>query len=86
MLKPVGDKIIIKIAPNKQVTKGGIIIPELVAKEQQTSGVIVGIGQKVTSDIKIGDKLLISKHSGTKISHEEEDFLIVREPDILAVC
>lgn len=86
MLKPVGDKIIIKIALNKQVTKGGIIIPELVAKEQQTSGVIVGIGQKVTSDIKIGDKLLISKHSGTKISHEEEDFLIVREPDILAVC
>lgn len=85
MLKPINDKIIIKVKPHKQATNSGIIIPQTVEREQQTTGFIVAIGSKVTSDVKVGDRLLVSKYSGTKTTFEGEDYLVVREPDILAV-
>ena len=91
-VKPLADRVIIKAAEAEEMTKGGIILPDT-AKEKPQQGEVVAVGPGKVSDsgslvdvtLKIGDKVLYGKYSGTEITVDGEDVLIMRESDILAV-
>jgi chaperonin GroES len=91
-VKPMGDRVLISPSEEKEKTKGGIVIPDT-AKEKPQEGKVVAIGEGKRTDegkiiplsIKVGDKVLYGKYSGTEITVDGEEYLIVREEDILAV-
>ncbi|MBD3404141.1 co-chaperone GroES [candidate division GN15 bacterium] len=91
-IKPLADRVVVKPIEEVETKKGGIIIPDT-AKEKPMQGEIVEVGPGRTSDegarmpmdVKKGDKVLYGKYSGTEVSIEGEDFLIMRESDIFAV-
>jgi chaperonin GroES len=91
-LTPLHDRVIVKPADAEETTKGGLIIPDT-AKEKPQRGEIVAIGNgKVAEDgkvtpltVKVGDSVLYGKYSGTEISVDGTDYLIMRESDIFAV-
>lgn len=86
-MKPINDRVVVKPAPAEEKTKGGIIIPDT-AKEKPQRGEVVAVGPgkdgKALS-VKKGDMVLYGKYSGQELSYEGEDFLIMREDDILVV-
>ncbi len=90
--KPLSDRIVVKPAEAEDKTAGGIILPDT-AKEKPVEGIVVAIGPgKVTEDgktvnleVKVGDKVLYGKYSGTEVSINDEDFLIMRESDIFGI-
>ena len=91
-MKPLSDRVVVKPSDPDEQVKGGIIIPDT-AKEKPQKGEIIAVGPGKISDageiikmtVKVGDKVLYGKYSGTEITVEGEDYLIVRESDILAV-
>jgi len=92
-LQPLADRVIVKPLEALEKTKGGILLPET-AKEKPQEGKIVAVGKGKVSDngqlqapeVKVGDRILYGKYSGSEISTSEgEDLLIMREDDILAV-
>ncbi len=91
-LKPLGDRVIVKPMEAEEKTKGGIILPDT-AKEKPIEGTVVAAGPgKVSEDgkaikmeVKVGDKVLYGKYSGTEVTVEGEEYLIMRESDIFAV-
>ena len=90
-LKPLSDRIVVKAQEAEETTSSGIILPDT-AKEKPQMGKIVAIGPGSVSDsgslikmtLKVGDKVLYGKYSGTEVNIEGEDLLIMRESDILA--
>jgi len=91
-IKPLADRILVKPVQESETVKGGIIIPDT-AKEKPQEGVIIAIGEGRISDsgdtiqpkVKKDDKVLYSKYAGTEITVEGEDYLIMRESDVLAI-
>ena len=91
-LKPLADRVIIKPSEAEEKTKGGIILPDT-AKEKPIEGTVVAIGPGKASDdgkiikpeVKVGDKVLYGKYSGTEVTVEGEEYLIMRESDIFAI-
>ena len=91
-LKPLGDRVVIKPSPKEEVTKSGLVIPDT-AKEKPQEGTILAIGpgkmdedgKRLPMDVKKGDKVLYAKYAGTEIKLEGEEYLIVKESDILAI-
>ena len=91
-LQPLNDRIVVKRSEEKEVTKGGIIIPET-AKEKPIEGKVLAVGtgkvlddgSKIPLDVKEGDKVLFSKYAGSEVKIDGEDLLIMREDDVLAV-
>jgi chaperonin GroES len=91
-IKPLADRVVIKASPAEEKSRGGIILPDT-AKEKPVVGEIVAIGPgKVTDDgktvkpeVKVGDKVLYGKYSGTEVTIEGEEYLIMREADIFAI-
>lgn len=91
-LSPLHDRVIIKPSQPEELTKGGIIIPDT-AKEKPMQGEVIAVGPgKMTDDgkiipltVKVGDKVLYGKYSGTEVEINGEQFLIMRESDILAI-
>jgi chaperonin GroES len=91
-VKPLGDRVLIQSSEEKEVNKGGIIIPDT-AKEKPQEGTVVAVGtgklddggKKIEFNVKVGDKVLISKYGGTEIKIEGENYLIMREDDILGI-
>ncbi len=91
-LKPLGDRVIVKPMEAEETTKGGIILPDI-AKEKPIEGTVVAAGPGKTSDdgklvkleVKVGDKVLYGKYSGTEVTVEGEEYLIMRESDIFAI-
>src|SRR5437016_13039903 len=91
-LKPLHDRLIVRPAKADEVTKGGIILPDT-AKEKPVQGEVLAAGPgkydeagKLTPmGVKVGDKVLYGKYSGTEISVNEEDVLIMRESDVFAI-
>jgi chaperonin GroES len=88
---PLADRIIVKPLEPKEVKKGGIIIPDT-AKEKPQEGEVVAVGKGKTEDgklipmeVKLGDKILYGKYSGTEIKINDEEYLIMREEDVLAI-
>lgn len=91
-LKPLGDRVIVKAMEAEEKTKGGIILPDT-AKEKPIEGTIVAAGPGRVSDdgkiikmeVKVGDKILYGKYSGTEVTVEGDEYLIMRESDIFAI-
>ncbi|HQY21088.1 MAG TPA: co-chaperone GroES [Ignavibacteria bacterium] len=91
-IKPLSDRIIVKPADAEEKTASGLIIPDT-AKEKPMKGEIVAVGKgKITDDgkevkmeLKVGDKVLYGKYSGTEITIEGDEFLIMRESDVYAI-
>ena len=91
-VKPLEDRVLLKPVEAEQKTAGGIIIPDN-AKEKPQKGEVIAVGpgkisdkgQKIEMSIKKGDKVLYGKYSGTEITIDGEDYLIVREADVLAL-
>ncbi len=91
-LRPLQDRILVKRVEEETTTKGGIIIPDT-AKEKPAEGEVeaVGIGRigedgkRIALEIKKGDKILFGKYSGTEIKIEGEEYLIMREEDVLGI-
>jgi chaperonin GroES len=91
-IRPLHDRVIVQRIEEEEKTKGGIIIPDT-AKEKPQEGKVVAVGPgkilengtKTTLDVKVGDKILFGKYSGTEIKIEGEEFLMMREDDILGV-
>ena len=91
-IRPLQDRVILKRVKEEEKTKGGIIIPDT-AKEKPIEGEVVAVGNgKVLDDgnvkkldVKVGDRVLFGKYSGTEVKLDGEERLIVREEDILAV-
>jgi chaperonin GroES len=92
MFKPLGDKVLVKPTEAKEVKKGGIIIPDTAKEKPQEGEVIaVGTGRKtddgkiIALDVKVGDKVLFGKYSGTEVKLNEETHLIMSQDDILGI-
>ena len=91
-IRPLNDRIIVKRLAEEEKTKGGIIIPDN-AKEKPQEGEVVAVGNgkvlqngtKVSPEVKKGDRILFGKYSGTEIKVDGEEYLMMREEDILAV-
>ena len=91
-IKPLGDRIVVKPAEAEEKTKGGIILPDT-AKEKPVEGTVVATGPGKKSDegklieleVKVGDKVLYGKYSGTEVTIDGEEYLIMRESDIFAI-
>jgi chaperonin GroES len=89
---PLHDRILIKRIEEKETAKGGIIIPDS-AKEKQQEGEVIAVGNGrntddgkiIPLDVKAGDRILFGKYSGTEIKVDNEDFLILKEEEVLGV-
>ncbi len=92
MLKPIGDRVVVRAKTAEEMTKSGIILPDT-AKERPQEGEVMAVGtgrvmddgRVVPLDVKVGDKVLFSKYGGTEIKIGGEEYIILREDDILAV-
>lgn len=91
-IRPLYDRLIVKRLSEEEKTKGGIIIPDTAKEKPQEAeviavgnGKILEDGKKVPLEVKVGDKVLFSKYSGTEIKLEGEEYLILREEDIQAI-
>jgi chaperonin GroES len=91
-VRPLHDRLLVKRIEEKETVKGGIIIPDT-AKEKPQEGEVIAVGNgkvldngtKVPLDVKAGDKILFGKYSGTDIKIDDEEYLILREDEVLAV-
>jgi chaperonin GroES len=91
-IRPLQDRVIVKRLEEEEKTKGGIIIPDS-AKEKPQEGKVIAVGKGkrtedgklIPLDVKVGDRILFGKYSGTEVKIEGEEHLIMREEDILGI-
>lgn len=91
-IQPLGDRVVIEALEAKEKTKGGIVLPDT-AKEKPQEGKVVAVGKGKAADdgkivpleTKVGDKVLYGKYSGTEITIDDTEYLIMKEEDILAI-
>jgi len=91
-VRPLHDRILIKRVEEKETIKGGIIIPDT-AKEKPQEGEVIAVGggkkteegKVIPLDVKAGDRILFGKYSGTEIKIDDEEFLIIREDEVLGI-
>jgi chaperonin GroES len=91
-LRPLGDRVVVKPLAREEVTKSGIVLPDTATEKPQQGevlavgpGRVVDTGERVTPDVKQGERVLFAKYSGTEIKLDQEELLILRESDILAI-
>jgi len=92
VLKPLSDRIVLKVIEEDEKTPGGIVLPDT-AKEKPTVGEVIAVGpgrtldngQRVAPEVKKGDKVVFSRYGGTEVKINGEEYLIIRESDILAI-
>ena len=92
MLKPLGDRVVIRVLKQEEKTASGIFLPDT-AKEKPSQGEVIAVGsgkllddgKRLALDVKVGDKIIFSKYAGTEVKFEGTDYLIVSERDILAI-
>jgi chaperonin GroES len=92
ILKPIGNRVVVKRMEQQETSRGGILLPDSAKKKQETAKVLaVGPGKTnkdgtlVPMDIKVGDVVLMDKYSGQEVTVNEEEFLIVKSDDIIAI-
>ena len=91
-VQPLADRILVKRIEDEEVKKGGIIIPDT-AKEKPQQAKVVGVGigrlnedgKRIPLEVKKGDRILMGKYSGTEVKIQGEEYLIMREEDVLAI-
>ena len=87
-IQPLADRVLIKPAPAEEKTVGGIIIPDTAKKERPIEGQVLAVGQGTKDEemvLKVGDRVLYGKYSGTEVELDGEKYLIMRQSDVLAV-
>ena len=90
-IKPLADRVVIKALESEETTKSGIVLPSTAKEKPQIVEVMAagpgGLvdGKEVKMEVKVGDRVLISKYAGTEVKVDEEEYTIVRQSDILAV-
>ena len=91
-LRPLGDRAILKALPSEERTRGGVILPDS-AKEKPQQGEVVAVGtgrildngDKVAMEVQVGQRVLYGKYSGTEVKIDGEEYLIVKESEILGI-
>jgi chaperonin GroES len=91
-IRPLHDRMLVERLEEKEVRKGGIIIPDT-AKEKPQEGRVIAVGngkvsddgKKIPLDVKTGDKILFGKYSGSEVKLDDKEYLIMREEDVLAI-
>jgi chaperonin GroES len=91
-IRPLHDRILVKRVEEGEVKKGGIIIPDS-AKEKPQEGKVIAVGngrvnedgKKIPLDVKAGDRILFGKYSGSEVKVEDEDYLILKEEEVLCI-
>lgn len=90
-IKPLGDRVVIKMLESEETTKSGIVLPGS-AKEKPQMAEILAVGpggmvdgKEVVMEVKVGDKIIYSKYAGTEVKIEDDEYIIVRQSDILAI-
>jgi chaperonin GroES len=91
-IRPLHDRILVKRIEEQEVRKGGIIIPDS-AKEKPQEGKVIAVGngkvgedgKKIPLDVKAGDRILFGKYAGSEVKVEDEEYLILREEDVLGI-
>jgi chaperonin GroES len=91
-LKPLGDRVLVEPVEEKEIKKGGIIIPDT-AKEKPTEGIVRALGtgktdddgKKIPFEVKVGDRVLVSKYGGTEIKLDGKEFKLLNADDILGI-
>ena len=92
MLKPLGDRIVIELIEVEEKTSSGIVLPDS-AKEKPQEGKVIAVGtgrvlengQRLELEVKEGDRIIFSKYAGTEVKYEGNEYLILRESDVLAI-
>jgi|SRR5690606_22755150 len=92
-LRPLGDRVVVKVIEQEERTKGGIVLPDT-AKEKPQQGEVLAVGpgrildngQRIEPEVKVGDRVIFAKYGGTEVEVDGEEYLILRESDILAVA
>jgi chaperonin GroES len=91
MIKPLGDRVVIELVEQEETTASGIVLPDS-AKEKPQEGKVVAVGsgavvdgKKVELEVKADDRIIFSKFAGTEVKYEGNEYLILRESDILAI-
>lgn len=90
-IKPLGDRVVIKPIESEETTKSGIVLPGT-AKEKPMQGEVLAVGsgelvegKKVPLELKVGDKVIYSKYAGTEVKIDGDEYLILRQSDVLAI-
>lgn len=91
-LKPLGDRVIVQPKPKEETTRSGIVLPDT-ASEKPQEGTVLSVGpgrvldngKRVSMDVKVGDAVLFAKYSGSEVKLDGEEYLVIRESDLLAV-
>lgn len=92
MLKPLGNRVVVDLTQKEETTKSGIVLTDS-AREKPSEGTIVAVGPgqildngtRVELEVNVGDRVVYSKFAGTEVKHEDEEYLILTESEILAV-
>jgi chaperonin GroES len=92
-IRPLADRVVVKPADREEKTKGGIFLPDTASKERPMEGVVQAVGegrrtdngQLVPMSVKVGDRVLFAKYSGTEYKVDDVDYLVLAEKDILGV-
>jgi chaperonin GroES len=91
-IKPLGERVVIKLLEGEEKTKSGIVIPDT-AKEKPQMGEVLAVGsgrtldngEKAPLEVKAGDKILFAKYAGTEVKLDGEEYMVLKESDILAI-
>ena len=91
-LTPLADRVVVRPKQKEEVTKSGIVLPDT-AKEKPQEGEVIAVGpgrvldngERLAMELKVGQTVLYAKYAGTEFKVEDEEYLILREPDVLAV-
>ena len=91
-IKPLADRVVVKPLPAEDKTKGGLFVPDT-AKERPQQGEVVAVGpgrvtddgKRIPAEVKVGDRILYGKYTGTEVDYEGTEYLIMRESDIFAI-
>jgi chaperonin GroES len=91
-IRPLHDRLLVERVEEREVRKGGIIIPDT-AKEKPQEGTVIAVGtgkvtddgKKLPMDVKAGDRILFGKYSGSEVKLDDKEYLIMREEDVLAI-
>ena len=92
MLKPLSDRVVLKLTQIEETTESGIVLPSS-SKEKSSIAEVVAVGpggkdengNEIVMNLKIGDRVVCSKYAGTEIKYENEDYIIVKQSDVLAI-
>ena len=90
-LKPLGDRVVLKFLEAEEKTKGGIILSSAAKEKPQVAEIIavgpgeVVDGERVPMDVKVGDKVILGKYAGTEVKLDEEEYVVAKQSDILAI-